>query len=188
MVSVTRKNCKDTITSKPGSPMVFKLSYIALILFDTLMFLLAAMKTGMIYRSRLLLGSQSSLVSILLRDGEESLYPINCSTVLFLLIYPSRQYPIRVRRYSLFGVHRNIWRLVNSILAVSNISNFVMFMVRNTGWRRWLGLITRPNYWSSPLTDPPRRLIRTPSCLSWAPGPTARGHTREFWIVVTIIC
>ncbi|KLO16165.1 hypothetical protein SCHPADRAFT_901697 [Schizopora paradoxa] len=51
------------------SPMLYELSYISVILFDTLVFFLAALKTGRMYSQSQLYGSHSSIVSILLRDG-----------------------------------------------------------------------------------------------------------------------
>jgi len=57
----------DPITRE--SLIFFKLSYIAIILFDTLMFVMALVKTGRMYHAEQLNKSRSSIVSILLRDG-----------------------------------------------------------------------------------------------------------------------
>jgi len=70
------------------SPFLFKLSYTAIILFDTFIFLLAVARMGRMYRARQQHRQYSSVVSILLRDG----------TILY------------------------------AVLAISNISSFVLFM------------------------------------------------------------
>jgi len=71
------------------SPLLFKLSYISIILFDAFIFLLAVTRTGRMYRANQLYRSHSSIVSILLRDGS-ILYAILAisnisSLVLFVL-------------------------------------------------------------------------------------------------------
>ncbi len=54
---------------KSESPLLFKLSYISIILFDTLVFLLAVARMGRMYLEEQFYRSHSSIVSILLRDG-----------------------------------------------------------------------------------------------------------------------
>jgi len=71
------------------SPLLFKISYISIILFDTFIFLLAIARMGKMYRAKRLHRPHSSIISILLRDG----------TILY------------------------------AILAISNISSFVFFML-----------------------------------------------------------
>jgi len=51
------------------SPLLFELSYIAVILFDTLICVLSVWRTGRMYRVGIRANSNSSLASILLRDG-----------------------------------------------------------------------------------------------------------------------
>lgn len=56
-----------------NSPLLFELSYIAIILFDTLLFLLALLRMGAMRRlSKESFNPRTSLVSILLRDGEST--------------------------------------------------------------------------------------------------------------------
>jgi len=47
----------------------FRMSYIAILFFDTLMFIMALIRIGRMYRPKQLNSSRSSIVSILLRDG-----------------------------------------------------------------------------------------------------------------------
>jgi len=47
----------------------FRLSYIAILFFDTLMFIMAVIRIGRMYRLKQLYSSRSSIASILLRDG-----------------------------------------------------------------------------------------------------------------------
>jgi len=77
----------------PGSnvsALLFKLSYIFIILFDAFIFLLAVARTGKMYRAKQLYRSHSSIVSILLRDGT-MLYAIlaisNISSFVFLMLF-----------------------------------------------------------------------------------------------------
>lgn len=66
---VTFSSCFTQPSFNNESPLLFKLSYVAIILFDTFIFVLAAARTGWMYRAKQLRRSHSSIVSILLRDG-----------------------------------------------------------------------------------------------------------------------
>jgi len=53
-----------------GSLLLYEMSYIVIILFDTLIFILSVAKMGRMYRETRSFHSESSFASILLRDGE----------------------------------------------------------------------------------------------------------------------
>ncbi|KLO04809.1 hypothetical protein SCHPADRAFT_947425 [Schizopora paradoxa] len=87
-----------------NSPLFFKLLYIAIILFDTLIFVLALVRMGAM---RLTKESYSSLVLLLLRDG----------TILYAYVG------------LLFFKGPPIDSVTYSVLAISNISSFLLFML-----------------------------------------------------------
>lgn len=83
------KSSDDCIHPSRGFAVHYKLSYIVNILFDTVIFLLAAVRMGVLYRENNKSQMNSSIVSVLLRDGEfqisSNTFPAYAYSLIFWL-------------------------------------------------------------------------------------------------------
>lgn len=113
------------------SASLYKSSYIAMIIFDALIFVMAVAKMGRMYRTKQLCTSHSSMVSILLRDGmlPTTVYKgVYICFIDMLLKVPCYTRMEQIVRRSAAISKMNDFR----ILAISNITNFVVLLVRLT--------------------------------------------------------
>ncbi|KLO16182.1 hypothetical protein SCHPADRAFT_224874 [Schizopora paradoxa] len=81
--------CFPTPSFAPGSHSlsIFRLSYICILFFDTLIFVLALSRMGMMYCAKRFHGSQPSLVFILFRDGIMFFAILTISNLFNLVIF-----------------------------------------------------------------------------------------------------
>jgi len=105
--------------------MVFKTSYIAIILFDTLMFVMALVKTGRMYRAERLNKSRSSIVSILLRDGSVlfAVLAINNITSFILFMPDTAAHPNAVGFVASSGTNSEMTHALSVILVSRMVFN-----------------------------------------------------------------
>ncbi len=82
---------------KSESPLLFKISFISIIFFDTFIFLLAVARMGRMYCAKRLHRPHSSIISILLRDGELCTPNYACSE--FHVTNVSPKAPCYMRKY-----------------------------------------------------------------------------------------
>jgi len=131
-------------TLNPESLLLYKLSYISIILFDIFIFLLAVAKMGKMYRAEQLYRSHSSIVSTLLRDGTllyATLAISNITSFVFFMLFVETDTAITLSFFlfvAISGTNSEMTHALSVILVSRMIFN--LREAGNRGLRRDYGM------------------------------------------------